>query len=322
MLGRRFLFLVALLVSAACGFCYAMWSRTDLPEQDPSPIVEKQISPEPSAPPPVTEKELVGRELIATAAFAPGQGFPAAFPWHPLLDIGARGGCTLENMLQTRPLAFLRLCVERFDREVQGYRCVFVKKERIEGKLYPPGKDDYEIIKVACREHPFSVFFDWEKHRKLASRALYVEGQNNGKIVARPFVTFLPVQERDLNDPDAKKSGRFTMAEFGMGLAVKRTVAAMERARDHGTLHVRYEGKVNVEMLGGRPCYKFIRTPYEPPEDHDRVYELTLYYDCENWLQVGSILRNPEGQLLAEYFFRDVELTNDFDEKQFTRAKL
>ena len=56
--------------------------------------------------------------------------------------------------------------------------------------------------------------------------------------------------------------------------------------------------------------------------EEDGLNELTLYIDCENWLQVGSILRDPEGRLIAEYFFPDVEINPTFPENQFTRAAL
>ena len=39
-------------------------------------------------------------------------------------------------------------------------------------------------------------------------------------------------------------------------------------------------------------------------------------------LQAGSLLRDSDGNIIAEYFFRDVELNPEFDEKQFTRDKL
>src|SRR5262245_48463131 len=41
----------------------------------------------------------------------------------------------IERLVKTDPVAFMRVCLQRYDREVKGYRCTFVKQERLGGKL-------------------------------------------------------------------------------------------------------------------------------------------------------------------------------------------
>jgi hypothetical protein len=319
-MGRRFALLgLFLIIAVGAVVVYRNWPQP--PEEPPLPINEQQVQPATYTPTPVTKAELVCRELVASLAISPAQGFPAAFAWNPALDIGEQGGFPLENLLHARPLTFLELCVDRYDRQVHGYNCTFVKKERIDGKLFPPGKSDYEVIKVACREEPFSVHFDWKQHKRLAARALYVDGENDGKLLARPFITVLPIRAVSVNDAEAKRSGRYPMSEFGMGLAIRRSVKSMREAQARGALHLRYDGQFKIEELGGRVCYKFVRSPYEPLEE-DALNELTLYVDKETWMQVGSVLRDPDGNLLAEYFFRDIEVNPEFPETQFMRQAL
>jgi len=320
-MGRRLALLVLVVGIAAGGYFLWSWWQGP-PEVEPDGPIEGYISPPTSCP--VTGIELLQREFAGAFALAPLQGFPVALPWQPLEHMAANHNSLVQDLVEKNPLRFLELCVQKYDHDVQPYSCFFVKKERIEGKLYPPGKSDYEIIKVACREQPFSVFFDWQKHRKLAAKALYVQGENNEKILARGagVLAALGIQQRALNDADAKRSGRYPMSEFGMGFGIKRTVRAMQAAKARETLSLRYEGQVVLKEIGDRPCYKFIRYPYDPPEDHDGVNELTIYIDCETWLQVGSILRDSDGHLLAEYFFREIEKNPSFDEKQFTKGAL
>jgi hypothetical protein len=258
---------------------------------------------------------------VAALALAPAQGFPAALPWGPVYDVGEKGDFSLEKLLRTRPLDFLQMCADRYEQEVRGYTVTFVKKERIAGKLFPPEKDKYEVIRVAFREKPFSVHFTWQEKPRLASRVLYVEGENDSKMLARPRVTVLPIMTRDVDSPDARNAGRYTIAQFGMGKAMERTVASMRDAQARGALHLRYEGLVKLDEVGGRVCYKFVRTPYDPLEE-EGLNELTLYVDRDTWLQVGSVLRDPNGELIAEYFFRDIRLNPDIPEKQFTRGSL
>ena len=80
-------------------------------------------------------------------------------------------------------------------------------------------------------------------------------------------------------------------------------------------------GLERLPEAGDRLCYKFLRAPFEPPEE-DGLNELTVYIDTDTWLQVGSILRDTKNQTLAEYFFRDIKLNPQFKENQFKRSAL
>jgi hypothetical protein len=316
-MARWLLVALVLLIAAGVGVYYG-WFRQG-PEEVPEPIHETTYSPVSSSPRTVTEAELLQRQLVGSFSASPSLGLPGGFPWQAVVPLAPQ--LPSDYLPRVDPVRYLETCLERYEQEVQGYSLTFVKKERIKGKLHPPAKDKYEIIRVSFREKPFSVLFEWKENprNKLAAKCLYVEGENKNKIVAKGVIPF--VKEYAVDGPDARDNGRYTIAEFGLGKAQERTVAAMRKAEARGALHVRYEGQVSLDEVGGRKCYKFIRTPYQPTEE-EGVNELTLYIDCENGLQIGSILRDPEGQLIAEYFFRDIELNPAFSEKQFTRGGL
>lgn len=224
----------------------------------------------------------------------------------------------LEEIIKNQPLRFLEMCLEKYDREVKGYTCTFLKHERMHKKL-----QEREKIKVAFREGPYSVFFEWLQGAGRAKKVLYIAGENKGMMRVRPngFVLGAFVVSRDPDGDEAKHSSRYTIKQFGPRLATQRTLDAMKRAQARGALHVRYEGLVQVPELNDRPCYKFVRTPYDPPEE-DGVNEFTFYIDKDTWLQVGSILRDVKGELIAEYLFRDIHLNPEFPPDQFTPGKL
>ena len=222
----------------------------------------------------------------------------------------------LEALLQQQPLAFLDQCLEKGTSEVKSYTCVFRKRERVEGKLRDPEK-----IEIHFRQEPFSVRMHWLEGGGAAQTVLYVDGENDGKLLARPkFPSFLTVS-REIDGPDAKQTSRFPISRFGMHKGLQGTLASMHRADERAALHLHYEGKYKVDQLGGRECYKLVRTPYEPPEE-DELNELTVYIDSVTWMQVGSVLKDIHGELIAEYWFRDVQLNPDLEKKQFTRAAL
>ncbi len=244
-------------------------------------------------------------------------------PTAPLQEVADRGGRLpdnegMERLARTDPVAFLENCLRRYAREVNGYRATLLKHERIDGQL-----QRRETIDVLFRERPFSVLFDWREGARLARRTLYVKGQNKDRLLVLPAILpgLLGVIERDPLGPEARRSGRYPLTEFGMKIGMQRTLAGWEAARQRGSLHVEYLGERRVPELGGRPCWVLRRTRY-PGTEAEGIAELTVYVDRENWLQVGSVLKGRQGEVIGAYFFRDVRLNPEYQADDFTRAAL
>lgn len=222
----------------------------------------------------------------------------------------------LVRLAKSDPVAFLEACARRYERDVQGYRCLLQKQERIGGKLLPT-----EITQVDFREDPFAVLMEWKQGARLARRVLYAKGENRDMLVVKPagLAAIVGTVERDPEGDDAKKSGRYPLTQFGMKLGLERTIADWKKAKKDDALHVTYVGIKPIKELGDRPCHVLKRTQYKEPEA-DGVIDYTTYIDRENLLQVGSVLKGEGGKLIAEYLFRDVELNPKFAENAFTRA--
>jgi len=262
---------------------------------------------------------LVRQEVLAGLAGTSLQAFPANLPWMAVHQVAVRREQAIEQLIKDQPTEFLQMCLDRYDREVHGYSSILVKKERVAGKLKP-----LEVVDVHFREQPFSVFMNWKQGAGKAQRVLYVEGENNDKMKARPagFLGNLGVFTRDVDASDVKASGRYLVTQFGIKLGTVRTLNAMLSAKGRNALHVEYKGVFRVPDTGDRLCYKLVRTPYDPPEDLEGVNELTIYIDTETWLQVGSILKHSDGSLIAEYFFRNIKLNPTFKANQFKPSAL
>jgi hypothetical protein len=221
----------------------------------------------------------------------------------------------MKRLAETDPIAFLRAAIRRYDREVKGYHCILHKQERLEGTLQPS-----ETIACDFREDPFSVLMDWQDGARLAKRTLYVKGENKDMILVKPagLLALAGVVERDPAGSDAKKSSRYPINEFGIKIGMARALASWEAAQKQNALHVEYLGEVKPKEIGGRPCWKIHRKDYKNPED-DGITDSVFYYDEETWLQAGSTVKGPDGKLLGEYWFRDIELNPDFKSDPFTR---
>jgi uncharacterized protein DUF1571 len=270
---------------------------------------------------PLVGPALMRQDLLASLASSPCQVFPANLPWAVMRKVALHRDQIIEEILRDEPagaIKFLQMSLERYNREVKGYSCILIKKERVEGKIRV-------LEKTECyfREKPFSVYMNFLAGVGEAQRVLYVQGENNGKMLARPSGLPGPLGALpfDVESPKARKAGRYLITEFGIKLGSERTLKAMLSAQGRKVLHVRYDGIFRVPEVGDRLCYKIVRTPYEPLED-EGVYELTLYFDVETWLQVGSILKGPNDYFIAEYFFRDVRINPTFKDNQFKKSAL
>lgn len=216
------------------------------------------------------------------------------------------------------PLGYLESCLERGEKEVQGYICTFRKQERVEGRLLKAEK-----IIVHCRQKPFSVHMDWLEGEGKAKKVLYVAGENDGHMLVRAKgpIAGLVVLSKDPEGPESKAAGRFPVTRFGMIHGLHNVVESMRAAKERGALHLRYEGQVKLPEFGDRPLHQFIRTPYEPTEV-DGIHHLTVFIDPETGLQVGSIVKNAAGELIGEYFFTEIQLNPEFKPEQFTRKAI
>ncbi len=217
------------------------------------------------------------------------------------------------------PVAFLEHCLRHYDDlHVQGYCLTMERREKVDGTLCGP-----EVIHVDFREHPFSVFMHWLQGAGRADKALYVEGENGGKMLVHltGFVSyFKKVMAIDPDSPAAKQGGRFGIKQFGFRKTMEQTLRDWQDVRQAGTLDVDYLGVQQFAPVGNRPCYVLQR--HAKPEENLGIVEGTFYFDRETLFQVGTILKGPRGELLAEYLYRDIQLEPEFPPDQFTPAAL
>ncbi len=277
------------------------------------------------APAPVVHAPRQGGGPIGTGAQLVGRDANPAF--RPVSDEGCPLPDTagMQELAERDPITFLENCLLRYRREVKGYSALLVKHERIEGKLYDP-----ELVEVSFREQPHSVRMKWLDGARKASAVVYVQGENEDRLLVLPDSGYLKKRfpwagrfaqnttvKRELHDPEVRGSSRFTLPEFGIRYGMERSLACWSKARDQHTLHIDYLGSRPITEVGGRTCHVFHRYHYNPPEED--IADLVLYIDVQNWLQVGSVLRGQNGELIAEYYFRELKLNPAFPADHFTR---
>ena len=224
-------------------------------------------------------------------------------------------------------LGFLQASLKSYHEKVQGYTCTFRKREFLANKLRP-----WETISASYREKPHSALFNWQEGMNRVIKAMYVEGENKGtdgksQILALPAppLSAIGVQKIKLDSEDSKSSGRYQLHEFGIKQATERVVKLWTAANERKELHTEYLGLHEVPEAGdvGKPppvCHKIRRHKFAKPEND--VAEVILFIDRDTLFQVGTILHGDKGQLIGEYYFRDIRLNPAFPANQFDPAIL
>lgn len=257
-------------------------------------------------------------------------------------DTGPVTSAKLAALAHSDPIDLLDACRRKYADEVRGYRATLIKRERINGTLF-----DEEEIRVAVRERPYAVLMLWQRGSRDSQvvglklgkieGVLYALGDNkNNLIVWRPTAVFTQKSVEPTSD-SARATARFAATEGGLSHAIERTYRSWSEGRERGLATITYVETRAVPEVGGRVCHIVRKDTAKPELDPfvmsekqpdpatrpaDAFSKVDVMLDAETGLQVGSVIRRADGELVASYFFRDVQLNPSFDKDQFKPTAL
>ena len=239
------------------------------------------------------------------------------------------------DLARTDPVGMFDACLARYSRETKGFRATLEKQERVAGKVH-----EREVVRVVAwgdvpsrpgAEPKPHVRMVWEQGARkdlfgtAVTGSLYVAGENDDQIVAfRPHALVKSFHQVDVKGSLARGASRYCIRDSGLYRGTLRSYLAWKKLRDAGDLKTEYLGKQVVAEVGGRECHVVRRVTARPNADsfaldeqaatnpktveRDGFTEVTVMIDAERWLQVGTVLKRPDGGLVGEYYFRDIEL--------------
>lgn len=224
-------------------------------------------------------------------------------------------------MAQCDPMALLRLGIRNYDRDIKNYRCVFLRQERLNGKLTPR-----QTIEVLYRESPRAILMTWVRNVGQARRALYREtvradGQIRSQLLVEPAGFIARLVAKQVTVPvrgrRARRAGRYTIDQFGFRAVLERVLRDSGLAQERGDLDLTYTGQGEID---GRPTLILVRRlPYTSPKGPYSDARLVLHLDRE-WLVplAAYSYADPEGKtLLGSYVMTSVKLNQEFDDAAF-----
>ncbi|MEW4528285.1 DUF1571 domain-containing protein [Maioricimonas sp. JC845] len=289
--------------------CDPVISGTD-PEFQPASITAapRMLLPPPPALPEALESETTDEAVAA-------QNEQSADTAEPGVLRGKMA--TLLNVL------LLKQGCANFER-IPDYSATLHRQERIGGDLRDP-----ETLVLKLRHEPYSIYMKWQSG-DAGRQLIYVEGQNDGKLLVQPggFKGRLTgVLSLDPNGSLAMSECRYPVTKAGL-LELARTILEYREEdleRGTGSTCVMYPD----QMLNDRPCYLFI-VEYESPEVNSLYRKTIVYVDKE--LQMPTCIRNytwgrdvdPEkidDETLIEYYcYTDIEMNTQLADADFDAA--
>ena len=160
------------------------------------------------------------------------------------------------------------------------YTADFFKQECVDGTT------ETQVIDLKLRHQPFSVYMKWlvgDKGREL----LYVDGQNNGKLLVKLGGLkgrFLPCLKLDPNGSVAMQESRHPITKAGLLNLARESIFYRQREIVKPKLEVRCR-MLDNQTFHERPCYCFILN-FNTPEVAEPYRKTIQYIDKELSLPV------------------------------------
>ncbi len=207
---------------------------------------------------------------------------------------------------QPDPLSILRGMAPAYEK-VDNYTAIFLKQELVNGELLPEETITFKFKKL------FKVYMGWMKGPHEGREALYVEGENEDKVIGHEggFFGFITLNMEPTSST-AMRGNRHPITDIGLGRLIRIISDNGERAEKDGVLEIRYVGR---EEVFGRDTHH-IQAELPP----DRGYyggRIEIWVDAGNGLPIKIRIYGWDGTLWESYGYKDLKLNPGLTDAEF-----
>ena len=201
---------------------------------------------------------------------------------------GAKGGENVGQHPLEVALKLAREVQQNLETNVRDYTATLIKQERIGNELPPE-----QVCFVKIREKPFSVYMKFLAPENLKGReAIYVEGQNDGKLIGHEgtgLLARLPSQSFAPTHPIAMAGQHYPITELGIANLTQRLIEIGEKDKEFGECYVWRNDNAKV---GDRPCISITVMHPERRKEFlfhiarifvDKELMVPLHYEAFDW---------------------------------------
>jgi hypothetical protein len=228
----------------------------------------------------------------------------------------------LDSALQ-RARRSLAACRETVD----DYTALLIKRERVGSTL---GPHEYMTAKIRSRKvsggrvvQPLSVYLSFVKPASIRGReVIYVEGQNNGNLIAHEGGfkgRFLPTVKLPPDGTLAMRGQRYPMTEIGLENLLVKLIERGEQAKSLPDVQADMKSGVKIN---NRPCT--VLTVTQPTQRPDLIfYKAKVYMDDQLQMPVRYVAYDwpqQQGQpleVIEEYNYLNLQLNVGLTDKDF-----
>jgi hypothetical protein len=199
---------------------------------------------------------------------------------------------------------------EILDKNVRDYSCTFVKRESVNGML---GEQQFIFMKVM--HQPFSVYMLFKK--PYAGReVVYVDGQNNNKIVALDVGVkrYLGKMNLDPHGALAMKGQKHPITSVGIRNLCSKLIKMHEAELQYGECDVTITPEVKIDSRKTTMVQIIHPTARKEFKNHvariffDNEHKIPIHYDAYVWpAQAGG-----DPPLEESYTYQNLQLNNNF----------
>lgn len=215
-------------------------------------------------------------------------------------------------------LRWARDSLRRMETNLHDYSAVMVKRERHEGKV-----SNYEYMFIKVRHKPLSVYLYFlDPPAVKGQEVIYVQGQNDGKMLAHPVgirQKIVGTVKLDPNGPIAMRGNHYPITEIGMLNLVRRMIEVGDHDAQYGECEVKFMPGAKVN---GRTC-TCLQIVHPVPRREFMFHIARIFVDDELIvplrLEAYDWPSQPGGQpeLIEEYTYLNVKINNGFTDADF-----
>ncbi len=216
-----------------------------------------------------------------------------------------------QNMLKRLRASLLAV------QQISSYSATLEQQVEVGGTLHEP-----EFIDLKLRREPFSVYLIWQHDQQ---EVLYVAGQNDGKLLARPKRGIAAIRGVWRLRPDssaAMKGARYPVTELGIEKLCEQALR-FHQGRNFSPAGIDCTQAACV--IDGRPATKFTLV-FDAPGNAPEYSRSVLMFDDQSQLLVslendrwGEHSEHPH-PLLERYVYHAVVPANDMSDDDFSPA--
>jgi hypothetical protein len=223
--------------------------------------------------------------------------------------------CGLAGSPIAGALATIETCQAKYQ-AIRDYTCTFSKRERIQGRLTP-----LHVLSMKVRTQPRSIYVRFQQPA-AGREAIYIAGQNNGKVLAHDVglnKLLAGTLRLDPTGSRAMQDNRHPITEAGIGplLTTLETRWSSELDPTESVVDIRTGQKRN-----GRPC-KMIETTHPCRQPEYMFYRVRLFIDDQIGLPIHfeaydwpATAQTP-AELMEEYSYKDIKLNVGLSDRDF-----